>query len=320
MSHSHKKVKKMKSRELCTYLERLRSARGISQDKFTCDIVSLRQYRRYLKGESDIPFQIIHQLSERIGIKTNNLLREFEIAKVEETNTINALYKLAVNMAHRDFKAKLKEIPLEHIIDQTNKLLYQHSVIIHQYLTHTISKEYAALQNIKLIDYPKILDQLIITSIEMLILSSLLDLLDDHERVKIADKLKSYLVDSSVVISGGNDRIYPLILYRLAKYSGMKSDDPSVIQYCDLAIERSHMTNSYFLMDYFYYFNALANRNLGHKEKSDDMLFHCYNILQFEGNKNKIKKLTELIEKDFSIDFSTFICDYIASLSSKKHQ
>lgn len=306
----------MKSRELCTYLERLRSARGISQEKFTSDIVSLRQYRRYLNGESDIPFQIIHQLSERIGIKTNNLLREFEIAKVEETNKINDLYKLAVNMAHRDFRAKLKEIPLEHIIDQTNKLLYQHSVIIHQYLAHEISKEYAALQNTKLIDYPKILDQLIITSVEMLILSSLLDLLDDHERAKIADKLKSYLVDSSVVISGGNDRIYPLILYRLAKYSGMMSDDRSVIEYCDLAIERSNRTNSYFLMDYFYYFSALAHRNLGFRDESASMLFRCYNVLQFEGNRNKIKKLTRLIEKDFSIDFPAFIRDYILARSS----
>ncbi len=319
MSHSYKKVKKMKSRELCTYLERLRSARGISQDKFTFDIVSLRQYRRYLNGESDIPFQIIHQLSERIGIKTNNLLREFEIAKVEETNTINDLYNLAVNMAHREFRAKLKEIPLEHIIDQTNKLLYQHSVIIHEYLTSTISKEYAALQNIKLIDYPKILDQLIITSVEMLILSSLLDLLDDNDRIRIADKLKSYLIDSSVVISGGNDRIYPLILFRLAKYSGMMSDDRSVIQYCDLAIKRSRVTKSYFLTDYFYYYSALANRNLGHQAKSDDMLFHCYNILQFESNQNKIRKFTELIEKDFSIDFSSFICHYITSLRSATH-
>ena len=71
----------MKSQELCNYLERLRTARNISQESLAQGITSLRQYRRYMNGESEIPFQIIDQLCDRLGIKTINLIREIETSR-----------------------------------------------------------------------------------------------------------------------------------------------------------------------------------------------------------------------------------------------
>jgi len=79
----------MKSKELCNYLERLRSARNMSQESFTTGITSLRQYRRYLSGESDLPFQVIDQLCDRLGIQTINLIRELETARIEESKEID---------------------------------------------------------------------------------------------------------------------------------------------------------------------------------------------------------------------------------------
>lgn len=301
----------MKSKELCTYLERLRSARSISQENFTDEIVSLRQYRRYLKGESDIPFQIIHQLSERLGVKTDNLLREFEVAKVLETDKINQLYNYAVNYAKEDFQILAKKFPLEHIIDANNIMLYQHSIIMNQYYSNMIAKADASARNTELIDYPRILKQDIITSVELLILSSLLDFLEEKQHKKLIEKLKHFFDDPTVVISGANDRILPLIMSRLAKYAGIKGNYDDVIMYSHSGIDHNLNGKSFYLLDYFYYFSALAHFKLGNHKKYEAMLMLCYHVLAFEGNASKIDKFTTLIEKDFDIDFTSFVSERI---------
>ncbi len=307
----------MKSEELCIYIERLRSARNISQETFTEGVVSLRQYRRYLNGESDIPFQIIHRLTTKIGIKTDNLLREFEKAKIEETNLINRMYNLAVNYAHEEFTKLQQQIPLDHIIEYTNRIMYQHSAILHKYYTGVFNKNDVAEENAKLIGYPKILETKIITSVEMLILSSFLDFFDETHHEKIIQRIKEYINDQTLVISGGNDKMYTLVLARLAKYMGILEDYDSVIKYCNIGITRGQDLKSYYLLDYFYYYNSLAYYRKGDFDQYERMIVNCYHVLHLDGIKTKIDKFTNLINEDFDIDFETFVIEYYNKKQSK---
>ena len=310
----------MKSKELCIFLERLRFARNISQEAFTDDVVSIRQYRRYLSGESDIPFQIIAKLTSRLGVKTDNLLREFEVAKLEETNAINKLYNLAVNYSQDEFIEFSKKIPLDHIIEHSNRMMYQHSIIINQMFTNKITKLEAANANAKLINYPKMLNQQIMTSVEMLILSSFLDLFDESQHQKIIEKITDYIKDQSTVISGGNEKFLSLILARLAKYMGVKQDYESVIKYCDQGIKRNLEAKSYYLMDYFYYYKSLAYYRFGDLESYEKNLVNCFNVLQFEGNDKKIEKFTNLIDKDYDISFESFVTNYYLNRQNKRQE
>lgn len=309
---------KMKSKELCIYLERLRSARNISQEEFTNGVVSLRQYRRYLNGESDLPFQVIDRLTSKIGVKTDNLLREFEIAKIEETQIINNLYNLAANFEHNAFIEQSKKIPLDHIIEKANQLMYKHSIIMDNLYSNKITKMHAAEENSKLINYPKLLNQQIITSVEMLILSSLLDLLDHSQHTKILEKINDYINDSSIVISGANEKIFTFTLAKISKYFGMHDEYDKVIKFCNMGIERNFNLKSYYLMDYFYYYNALAYFRKGDFEDYSKMIVKCFNVLHFEGNEKKIEKFTKLIEEDFKIHFQDFVLNYYKNNSNEQ--
>lgn len=307
----------MKSEELCIFIERLRSARNISQETFTEGVVSLRQYRRYLNGESDIPFQIIHRLTSKIGVKTDNLLREFEKAKIEETNLINRMYNLVANLALEEFLTLQQQIPLDHIIEYTNRIVYQHSLILYKYYTKQFTKAETAEENALLIGYPKILETKIITSVEMLILSSFLDYLDQSHHEKILIKIKEYINDQTLVITGGNERMYTLVLARYAKYMGVLEDYDNVIKYCNLGIERSLSSKSYYLLDYFYYYNSLAYYRKGDFDQYERMIVNCYHVLHIDSIQSKIDKFTNLINEDFDIDFETFVIEYYNKKQSK---
>ncbi len=300
----------MKSKELCIFLERLRSARNISQESFTDNVVSLRQYRRYLSGESDVPFQVIQHLTEKIGVKTDNLLREFEIAKVEETELVNKLFNLAVNYAHDEFIEISRVLPVNQIIDKNNQLMYQHSIILDKFYSQQISKTETGLQNANLINYPEILNSQIITSIEMLVLSSLIDFLEQSHHHAIIKKIQDFIDDRSIVISGVNEKIFIHILAKISKYFGAHEDFDNVLKFCEMGVEKNLALKSYYLMDYFYYYQSLVYHRLENFEKYELMLANCFSVLHFENNEKKIEKFTRLIEEDFNINFAQFAADY----------
>jgi len=311
----------VKSKELCVYLERLRSARNISQESFTDEIVSLRQYRRYLSGESDIPFQIIHQLTVKLGVKTDTLLRDFDYAKVRESELIIDMYNHVVNYNFEEYLKSYKNVPLEHIIENNNRLLYQYTHVLYLYFTNKLSLDEAAQANVKLVNYPKILNQQVVTSIELLILSSFLDFLDESHHKNILDKIEMYIKDQSILISDTNEKIYIFVLAKLAKHLGINGDLHGVINYCSVGIERNTKEKNFYLMDYFYYYSALAYYSLGKMDQYERFIIKCFNVLQFEGNESKIKKFRDLILEDFNIEFEDFVLDhYLQRRESKKNQ
>jgi len=307
----------MKNNGLCIYLEQLRSARHISQFSFVDEVISLRQYRRYLKGESDIPFSVVAQLAAKLGIKTDTILREFEIARLEETKTMNNLYNLAVNYAHKEFFNLVKSINPENIIEASNLLLYKHSVALNDYYRKAITTTQVREINKELVNYPSVLDQGILSTIEMLILTFLIDVIPVEEQNKIIEKLSYYLNDQSLILSGGNYKVYTLILARLAKHSGILESYDQVIEFCDLGIKRNLKLYSFYLMEFFYYYKSLAYHALGDEENFRVSLKKCFNILEFEGNDNKIKKFVNLINDDYHIEFKNYILELYQKESNK---
>jgi len=299
----------IKNNGLCIYLEQLRSARHISQLSFVEDIISLRQYRRYLKGESDIPFSVVAQLASKLGIKTDTILREFETVRLEETKTMNSLYNLAVNYAHKEFSSLFKTINPDSIIEFSNLLLYKHSITINDYYRKAISVPQVREMNKDLVNYPTVLDQGILSTSEMLILTFLIDVMPVEDQNKIIEKLSYYLDDQKLIISGANDKVYTLILARLAKYSGILESYHQVIEFCDIGIKRNLTLFSFYLMEFFYYYKSLAYYHLGDDENFKLSLKRCFNVLEFEGNENKIKKFVNLINDDYDIEFKTYVLD-----------
>jgi transcriptional regulator with XRE-family HTH domain len=301
----------MKSQDLCGYLERLRSARNISQEIFTNGIVSLRQYRRYLSGESDIPFQVADKLSERLGVQTINLLGEIEATRFEEKRKVDKFYNSVVNNSKDDVLSMITYFENLQFIDPENKVLFLHGLSLYLLITDQDTRSVTVQKNKDLIAYPAILKRTIITLNEMVILSSILDYSDDpNDTQEISEKLKQYLENRSFVIGTGHEPIFNLVLFRLARYSGKNSLFGDVINYCTMGIERNHSHKFYYLLDYFYYYSALAYYRLGDMDNYQVTLIKCFNVLQTEGNQKKIDKFTLLINQDFSINFKEFVINY----------
>ncbi|MBU1142944.1 MAG: helix-turn-helix transcriptional regulator [Firmicutes bacterium] len=301
----------MKSQDLCGYLERLRSSRNISQEIFTNGIVSLRQYRRYLSGESDIPFQVADKLSDRLGVQTINLLGEIEATRFEEKRKVDKFYNSVVNNSKDDVLSMISYFENLEFIDPENKLLFQHGLSLYLLITEQATRSVTVQKNKEIINYPSILKRTIITLYEMVILSSILDYSDDpDDTAEISVRLKTFLVNRSFIIGTGHEPIFNLVLFRLARYSGKNNLYDDVINYCNMGIERNHSHKFYYLLDYFYYYSALSYYSLGDMPNYEIMLVKCFHALQTEGNQKKIEKFSSLISEDFNINFKDFVISF----------
>jgi hypothetical protein len=83
-----------------------------------------------------------------------------------------------------------------------------------------------------------------------------------------------------------------------------------VIYYCNLGIENGMKLKNFYLLEYFYYFGALAYYRIGDIENYQNSLLKCFVTLHLEGNEHKIQKFTGMINSDFNINFSDFVIEH----------
>ncbi|MBU1142646.1 MAG: hypothetical protein KKH92_03265 [Firmicutes bacterium] len=306
------------SKELSLYFDKLRYERNMTQEIFVNGIVSIRQFRRYLKGECDIPQDIINQLSRRLGFKPEYVIWDFESERLNETTLITNFYNSVANIDFAAAEDYNKQIKSKYIIDDVNRLYYTHTVNMLDMYKKTISEEVFVQKTIKLIDFPNILKNRMLSTAEIMILSTLISMRHFHEKEVIVERLKLYISQPNLIVSGHNENVILLCLQRLSQYEGINENYHEVIRLCNQGIELSTKLKLFYLLEYFYYFNSLAYHKLGDIEKYEESVYRCYSTLYAENNEKKIGKFTRLIEEDYGISLHQFAVDYIDKTYIKK--
>lgn len=283
----------------------------MSQEELISDVVSIRQYRRYLNGESDIPFPVVDVLCERLGIQTISLIKEMEAARAEETRKIDSLYNSSSSPTSSGIDESILSIKESEIIDPENKLLFKHSLLLINQIQCKLSNESFVEKNKELLGYPKFRKKTIFTMVEILIMSKILELIDSQKEAnEIYEKILNQLNSETTFLNDQFSQSTNIAIFRLAKYSGMKKKFNEVITFCDLGIKKNIKSSSYYLMDYFYYFQSLAYYNLQQFKEFENSLIKCYYILKFEGNQTKFEAFSKWIFKDFDLNFEEFAMNF----------
>ena len=301
----------MNSMQISNYLEKIRLGRKMRQVDFIDGIVSLRQYQRYRNGECDIPYENIDSFATKLSIPTQKLMKQFEAEKNKQSELINKFYNAVVNKANDEVDRLKRMIENDIIIDEEKKVYFHHALILNDFFRGKVSRVDVSRKISNLIGFPDILKQVYYTDVEVLIMSSLLEFLDDEQKRHLLDKLTELYDKEETIMSGGTDLIHSLIIMRLTKSHGSQKNYTDVIRFADLGIQRGLNYKQYYLFDYFFYYKALAHYALEDYESFQSDLFRCYNTLHMEGNQKKIKYFSQKIEKDFDIVFDTFIMKYM---------
>jgi len=301
----------LNSIEIGLFLENIRYGRKINQEDFVSGVVSMRQYQRYRNGQCEITYDKLEQFAVKLGIPMKKLLAEFEKEKSSRVHLINQYYNAVVNRDLTKAKDLKGQIEKTKLFDEDQKLLFAHANMVEDHLAGKISKEEATEFASLSINFPAVLKQKYLTDIEVLVLGFLLSLMEGEDQKKLLRKLSQLFENEDLILSNQNNNAASLILMRMAKMYGTQKDFAQVVRLCDIGIKRGNEATSIYLLEFFFYYKALAHFRLESYDLFEESLFRCYNVLHLEGNKKKIEKFTVLIEKDFHINFDGFVMNYL---------
>lgn len=295
------------SREFALFIDKLRVFRNISQEDFLFEIVSMRQYRRYMNGDSTLSYHILDQLANRLGFNAEFIIMELETEKLKQTKLINDLYNAVAGKNIDKAKELLMNIDERHLIDDNNRLLFHHSKNLFDFISG-INSEYVTINRTKkLIDLEKLLKKKALSTSELLILVSFFYFKDFKKINVIAEKLASYMDHNITIVSGHNIRVLALVLKELSRYFSITENYERMLYYANEGIKYSNDMRSYYLLDTLYYFAGAACHELNQLTNRNDYLFKCISLLHMEGHLEKISRYIELFKTNFEIDLQIFI-------------
>jgi len=300
----------VESQALVSYIEKIRYGRNISQEQMLNGIISIRQYRRYLYGKVEIPFGVIAQIATKMGIPPNKLLLEFQEERNRERRLINSFYNAVANRNIELSNKFLEQITEDQIMDDEQIMIFRSALANYKYFIKEITKEEMIEQQKRIVHYPKIMENSILTDSEMIILANILDG-DKEEHLDILNRFEMIFLNSDFHISGDNAATMLQIVFWLSKYYGRKKNYTKTIEFCNYGISKNNELRTVYLMEYFYYYIALSFKRLGQITKYKESLYKT--ILHLEIINDDVRKthFSNIIIKDLDIDPLTFVRDYI---------
>ncbi|QMS84512.1 hypothetical protein [Candidatus Xianfuyuplasma coldseepsis] len=284
--------------ELSNYVNTIRKQKKISIETLTDGIISSRQYKRYLSGDSVIPFRVFNELCERLMVNPINVLQDLEQTKQNEQELLDQLYSDIIHLNLDDAKTVIEKLSIIGFTSEGHTLYFQICFSLYQY--YTKQEEISVLRKHleTLLSYPSILEQSYFSSNELLGIGVLMTYLPKQERKPILDKLQLVL-KGDVNVLGKHFRMQQYIFVKIAKELGVLGDFTHVLEICTKGIENAFRHHSTFNLDYFYYYSALAHHYLAHEDNRDFYLNRLYLILQVIGNEHKFDKFNKLVYSDF---------------------
>lgn len=240
-------------------LDRLRDERNITITEFCDGVCSRSNYSRYLNHEQKIPYDVLEQLSTKLGLSIMHILRDYN-----ETDTLkqdmNQLLTHIQNGDINQIKESLDTIDLNNVMDSYYYQFYTFALYKYQYLTKEIDYKmyYQKLQD--MVEYFFNQDNPEPNSFEYIILHQLatLEVTYDDLSDKTLMILKDNLLSSSIHTIHSENANFHLPTYTLvAKHLAIKKDYESAMNIVNQAIKFSLKFDASIILDSAYYLKGI---------------------------------------------------------------
>lgn len=290
------------SQEIILFIDRLRADRNITQEDFLHGVVSMRQYRRYLRGDSSMSYSLIEQLAKRLGFDSEMIILELETEKLKQTQQISNLYNLVVSRSLEKAYQQFQTIDYDRIISEKDQLLYNHSVNMFNFFSGKVNQKLTIERTKDLIELPKLLKKKAMSSSELLTLVSFF-FFDEYKEINIiAEKLASYIENNITIVTGHNIKVVTLVLEELSRYFSISENYEKMLYYAEEGIKYANTVRSYYLLETLYFFAAAASFELDLIKQRNDYLKKCYIVLMIEGNEVKMQRYRDNFKQNFDVD------------------
>ncbi len=294
--------------KLLNYMENLRYDRKMSQEIYLQDVISQRQYYRYRGGESEVPFEVIVKFANKLEIPLLKLISLFQTHSEKEKEIVRNYCYLIIDRRLNEASKFISKYGRMLLLDDETKKYYYLATVLNEYFLDKISIS-EMIDKLKLkIEFENIMKKEVLHDSELYLLGVIMQYSDD-DRELIYRKIINLRKKGKLLL--GNNVLYNSQLYFwITKSLGRLNKYKELIDIADEAIEYSKRNFSYYSLEHFYYFKALAYYKRNMKKDFEESLTQTIYVL-LQRDQHKRDRFFEMISKDTDIDCKEFLISRI---------
>lgn len=206
------------SREFALFIDGIRLERGISREDLIEGIISLSQYKRYLRGAAAIPNNVVVQIADRLRYSINDFYSLFTKKHNSEYNQLISIFKLIQSEQYQKALEACYDIKDELIVSSYNKIFYDYCFLYSQYMLGKISAVHTLGIFSDIIDYPVGMEKETFNMVEINILLQIVRISASMGNYEAADFLYTILTNPNLSSNyTGEVTILPIIYYYTAR-------------------------------------------------------------------------------------------------------
>lgn len=290
------------------FIDKLRASRNIHREDFVRDIISLRQYYRFVSGESSLKNESIMGLLNRLEINFTDAYRRFINEENDNVKKLNNVYDLIAEFEYEKAKAVFSTIDYDSFSTTDHMKFYSITETLLLYNLKAIQKTQFNDRLIELLDYPNILKRDILTFYEITGLASIIDyVLEEHGDLRLANFIYNVLQEPSKLHVTSTHKHLPILCAITSRIFGRKGEYIKSIELAIQGINICKKNGPTRTLLNLYCYKALAELNLNRNHDMKATLVKLFSLLKVVDNKNIDKNYRLIVRDLFNIVESDLI-------------
>ena len=297
-----------KAREFGLFIDGLRIERNISRENLCDGIMSLSQYKRYLKGDTSMPNAKLTQLADKLMFSIQDLYSLFGKKHNENYRNIYNVYLLIKTSEFKNALILANDLKKITLLSQYNKMFFDYCMIKIQHGLKTVSDIHVLNLYSDLIDYPNCIDN---DSFNMVEISALIGIVNVSANIGNFDPMNlMYRILTSKTFSystSSNSSFLPSIYSSLSRSFGTKDDHEKILEISEMGIDYCIRHETSNALSHLFFYRSLSLLGLNRIEEGKEEAKKCFMQLYIENKPQKFSNFQKTFENTFSMRLDDLI-------------
>lgn len=280
-------------------IDEIRQERKLSRDDLCENIMSVRNYQRFVSEEVNVSNDKLSKLVDRLNLDYFTLREIYTHRSQDKYSKLHNVYTLMQGNSDQKAYEELGKINSKSIDSAFMLSFYNYLKLdLERQLGITDTNE-SLIKLSALIDYPNVLNYEVLNFIELNVLAILNKHQSSKEDDTIANFLYSFLIDEELGKKGLIASFLPALYASTAQSFGSFKNYEKALEISDKGIKECIKLQMFNGLYHLFYFKALSHKALGQKKKANETLKRLHTLLHTLQEEDKIKEFLPIFEKNF---------------------
>ena len=288
------------------FIEELRIARNLSRDDFLDDIISKRQYQRFLNGESSIKNDVMTKLLTKLEVNSLDIYYQTIINSEQHSRDLRKAHEEYIAFNYQEAYKILESINIDEVKSTFDVKSYTYLKTVLDIHFKKLPESTGIEKLSDLINYPDILNSQMINYLEINTLLFISDFMiknkNDHS---IPNFLYKIFKDEAYIYNQINPFYRPILYSNLSRALGIVKEYKKSVKIANLGIQLCEKYQILAGLEHLLYYKAVGLRYTNaHEIKIKDTLARLKHTLEIFNNQAKKEYFITAIEKSFNIKYN----------------